>query len=413
MKRIRIVLSIGLVAAGTVVRADDWPQFRGLGGLGIAPEQAVPVKFDGKAGVGVLWKVKLDESGQSSPIVVGDKVFVTGGDKEKRFVSCYNVADGKLAWKQEVKWGKKAPKKKQGEEEESTEPELKDYVAANTPVSDGKRVYAAFGTGDVVAYDLAGKKVWAICLWPIESQYGFCASLALFKNKVIIQLDHGGESGSALIALDVDTGKQLWKTKRSASDSFQSPIVVETKTGPQIITATAGGMHGYNAETGAELWSADAGGTDDSPSPAYANGIMVAAHSGDQVYAVKTDGKGNVNKTHLAWTKEGPVEAASPVAKDNRVFVAHDGKLACYAVDTGKELWTQETSEKAYASLCVVGDKVFFIAQNGEGFVFKAADKFEELGKFNVGDGVDSTPAFANGKIFIRGSSYLWCFGTK
>jgi outer membrane protein assembly factor BamB len=413
MKRILIAVSIGLAVANTSCRADDWPQFRGPGGLGIAPEQAVPVKFDGKAGEGVLWKVKLDESGQSSPIVVGDKVFVTGGSTEQRFVYAYNVADGKLAWKQEVKWHKPVAKKTEGEGE-TTEPELKNYVAANTPVSDGKRVYAAFGTGDVIALDAAtGKKVWAICLWPIASQYGFCSSLALFKNKVIIQLDHSGESGSALIALDTATGQQLWRTKRNTSDSYQSPIVVETKTGPQIITATAGGMHGYNAETGAELWSADAGGTDDSPSPAYANGIMVAAHSGDQVYAVKTDGKGNVNKTHLAWTKEGPVEAASPVAKDNRVFVAHDGKLACYAVDTGKELWTQETSEKAYASLCVVGDKVFFIAQNGEGFVFKAADKFEELGKFNVGDGVDSTPAFANGKIFIRGGSYLWCFGAK
>jgi glucose dehydrogenase len=237
--------------------------------------------------------------------------------------------------------------------------------------------------------------------------------LAIHKNKVILQLDHSGASDSALIALDADTGKQLWRTKRSAGDSFQSPIVAETKTGPQIITSTAGGMHGYDAETGAELWSADCGGSDDSPSPAFANGIAVSAHSGDQVYAVKTDGKGKVTKTHLAWTKEGAVEASSPVAKDNRVFVAHDDKLAAYALDTGKELWTLETSEKAYASLCVVGDKGYFIGRSGEGFVFKVADKFEELGKLNVGDDIDSTPAFANGKIFIRGSSYLWCFGAK
>lgn len=413
MNRIRFTLSIGLVVAGTVVQADDWPQFRGPNGLGIAPEQAVPVKFDGKAGEGLLWKAKIEQGGQSSPIVAGDKVFVTGGSAEKRFVYCYNVADGKLAWKQEVKWGKKAPKKKQGEEEESTEPDLKDYVAANTPATDGKRVYAAFGTGDVVALDLTGKQVWATSLWPIESQYGFCSSPILFKNKLIIQLDHSGASGSALIALDVENGKQIWRTKRSTSDSFQSPIIAETKTGAQIITSAAGVMHGYDAETGAELWQADAGGSDDSPSPAYANGVMIAAHSGDQVYAVKADGKGNVTKTHMAWTKEGPCEAASPVAKGNLVFVAHNDKLACYSVDAGKELWTQEVSEKAYASLCLVGDKVYYIGQSGEGFVFKAADKFEELGKINVGDGTDSTPAFANGKIFIRGGSYLWCFGAK
>jgi outer membrane protein assembly factor BamB len=415
MKRVWMTVATGVVLGASVVMAQEWPMFRGPNGLGVGPDQPAPVKFDGKAGENLLWKVKLDARGESSPVIAGDKVFVTGGDTEKRWLFCYNAKDGALLWKQEVKWGKPAKKKKpkDAEEEESEEPELKDYVASNTPATDGKRVYVAFATGDIVAFDLAGKKVWSTCLWPIQSGFGWCSSLLIHKNKLVAQLDHDGESGSALIAFDCDTGKQLWKTKRNAGDSFQSPILAETKSGTQIVTSSAGVMNGYNADTGEEIWSASCGGSDDSPSPAYANDIVVAVHSADMTYAVKTDGKGNVTKTHVIWTKDDAAEAASPVAKGNLAFVAHDEKLSCYALDSGKELWSHELEEKAYASLVIVGDKGYFIGQSGQGFVFQAADKFKELGKFNVGEGSDSTPAFSNGRIYIRGNRHLWCFGEK
>jgi len=406
MKRVWMLSLV--IAVGSCCAQDpaNWPQFRGPNGLGVAPEQNVPAKFSGKEKENLLWKSPVKMGGHSAPVVWGDKVFVTGGDKDKRELYCYGT-DGKLLWTQEVKWGK--PPKKEGEEAE--EPELKDYVAANTPATDGKRVYAAFGTGDVVAYDLAGKKVWAISLWPINSQYGFCSSPILYKDKLIIQLDHSGDC--ALIALDTATGKTAWKTKRSAGDSFQSPIIAETKAGAQIITATAGGNNGYDAETGKELWSASAGGSDDSPSPAYGNGIAVFAHTGAETQGVAVDGKGNVSKTHIKWTAEGAPECASPLVKGDLVFVPLNENIVCYELATGKKLWEQAVDEKAYSSLVAVGDKVIYISQGGTILVFKAAKEYQEVFKADLGEGTDSTPAIAGGRVYIRGSSNLFCFGAK
>jgi outer membrane protein assembly factor BamB len=284
-------------------------------------------------------------------------------------------------------------------------------VAANTPVTDGKKVYVTFGTGDVVAYDFTGKKVWAASLWPIESQFGFCSSPLLYKNKLIIQLDHSGTS--ALIAFDTETGKQVWKTKRNAGDSFQSPILAETKAGVQIITGSAGINNGYDAETGKELWTTSAGGTDDSPSPAYGNGIAVIAHTGAETQGIAVDGKGDVTKTHVKWSMDGTPEVSSPVVKGDLVFVALEDKIVCLELATGKQLWEKEIEEKAYSSLVAVGDKVIFLSQGGNILVFKAANKYEELGKAELGEGTDSTPAIAGGRIYIRGSNHLFCFGAK
>jgi outer membrane protein assembly factor BamB len=405
------MLAVGIVAGSCVAQdAANWPQFRGPNSLGVAVDQEVPAKFSGKENVALLWKSPVKMGGVSAPVVWGDKIFVTGGDAEKRQLYCYG-ADGKLLWTQDIKWNKPKAKKPKGDEEAAEEPELKEYVACNSPATDGKRVYAAYGTGDVVAYDFTGKKVWAISLWPIESQYGFCSSPILYKDKLIIQLDHSRES--ALISLDTATGKEAWRTKRNASDSFQSPILAETKAGAQIITATAGANNAYDPETGKELWSTSAGGSDDSPSPAYGNGIAVIAHTGSETQAIAVDGKGDVSKTHIKWKAEGAPEVASPVVKGNLAFVALEDKIVCYDLATGKSQWEQAIDEKAYASLVAVGDKVIFISQGGNILVFKAANKYEEVSKAELGEGTDSTPAIAGGRIYIRGSSNLFCFGAK
>jgi outer membrane protein assembly factor BamB len=410
MKLAWMSLLIGtLVGASSCVAQDaaNWTQFRGPNGLGVAPAQTLPAKFGGKDNL--LWKSPVALAGASAPVVWGDKIFVSGGTTEKRQLYCFG-GDGKLVWTQEVKWEKPAAKKTEGEEA-AEEPELKEYVAANTPATDGKAVYALFGTGDVVAYDFTGKKLWHKSLWPISSQYGFCSSPLLYKNKLIVQLDHSGDC--ALIAFDTATGNQLWKTKRNAGDSFQSPILAETKSGPQIITATAGANIAYDPETGKELWSSGAGGTDDSPSPAYGNGIAVIAHSGAETQGIAVDGKGKVDKTHVKWTAEGAPEASSPVVVGDLAFVALNDQLVCYELQTGKKQWEHAIDEKAYASLVAVGDKVIFMNLSGTILVFKAANKYEELLKAELGEGVNATPAIANGRIYIRGDAHLFCFGAK
>jgi outer membrane protein assembly factor BamB len=234
--------------------------------------------------------------------------------------------------------------------------------------------------------------------------------LLLYKDTLIIQLDHNGESGSALIALETATGKQRWRTRRHAGESFQTPIIAETSEGPQIVTATAGGMTGYDPQTGAELWSLPTGGTDDTPSPAYGRGIALSAHSGDSVYAVKTDARGKVKPL---WTVAEPVEVASPLVLDDIAYIPFQDKIVALELATGKPLWEHEVDENAYASLVAVGDKIFFISQPGDVLVFQAGRQFKPLGQGKVGEGVNATPAIAGAKLFIRGLSHLFCFGTQ
>jgi outer membrane protein assembly factor BamB len=169
-------------------------------------------------------------------------------------------------------------------------------------------------------------------------------------------------------------------------------------------------MAGYNADTGAELWATDCGGSDDSPSPAFGNEIAISSHSNDKSYAVRTDGKGKVK---TIWNTEDPVEASSPVVVGDIAYIALEAKIVALDLTTGKQLWEKEVDEKAYASLVAVGDKVFFISQGGKMLIFQAGKEYKELGTADVGEGTDSTPAIANGKIYIRGSSNLLCFGAK
>lgn len=409
----RIWLVAGVLAAPCVAQdAANWPQFRGPNSLGVAVAQEVPAKFSAKDRLNLLWRSPIKMDGISAPVVWGDKIFVTGGDTEQRQLYCYS-ADGKLLWTQDVKWNKPNAERKQGADEDAaTEPALREHVACNTPATDGRRVYATYGTGDVVAYDFAGKKAWAISLWPIESQHGFCSSPILYRDKLIIQLDHSRES--ALIALDTATGKVVWRTKRTGEESYKSPILAETKAGAQIITATAGANNAYDPATGKELWRTSAGGSTDTPSPAYGNGIAVFVHTGDEIQAVAVDGKGDVSRTHVKWAAEGePIELSSPVVTGHWAFVALEKRIVCYDLATGTVRWEQAIAEKAVASLIAVGDKVIFISKSGNILVFKAANKYEEFCRGELGEPSSSTPAIAAGRIYVRGSRNLYCFGTK
>jgi outer membrane protein assembly factor BamB len=404
--------SAAITSRGAPVQetAITWPSFRGASGSGIAASTNFPVAWDGSTGTGILWKVEIPLSGLSLPVVWGNKVYLTGASTEKREVYCYDLATGTRLWQMEVK-GIANPPKKVPEIFQDT------GYAAPTSVADDRLVCSIFANGDVIATDHCATLLWTLDLGLPINRYGHSSSLAWYQDKVLIQYDQDAEKGrqSRLLALDAMTGKQVWSTPRKVSDSWSSPVVVETGKGAQLITMANDAIIAYDPSSGRELWSVKCSGSDVGPSPIFAGGLVLASVTGDRVYAIRPDGSGDVTATHVVWTSEdGVTDVSSPASNGELVFFAHSGGLVtCLDVKTGEKVWEHHLEGEFYGSPGLAGDKLYLVARNGTVFIFKAGRQFEEIGKATLGEPSDSSPVFVGDRILIRGLKSLFCIGNK
>jgi len=382
--------------------AANWPCFRGPGGVGVSKFANIPTTVDG-----VLWKTEVPGKGFSSPIVWGDKVFLSSGDTEKLDVSCFDIATGRMLWDGDVP---------------STALDKVTYqadtgFAASTMATDGRRVYAIFATGDIAAFNFAGEHLWAFSLGVPDSTYGYATSLIMYKNTLIVQYDHGGTGDdlSRLIAIDGFSGRTIWETKRPVPGSWTSPIIVETGKGLQLITCADPWIISYNPVDGKEIWRADCLGTDPAPSAVFADEMIFAVHPYSKLVAVKTDGTGDVTKTHIAWTAdEGIPDICSPLADGKRVYMlTSDGYLTCYGVADGKMVFDKDIELSFFASPSLVADKVYLLDEDGELIVFTSGDEYKEVARSKLGEKCYASPAFVDGRIFIRAEKNLYCIGNK
>ena len=325
---------------------ENWPVFRGPTGMGIVRAGDWPRKWDGKTGEGILWKTAVPLAGKSSPVIWGNRIFLTGGDDEKREVYCYDRTSGKLLWQTEVKSPPKgAPV--EGEEEEEEEVYEDTGYAAPTAATDGERVYVTFATADIAALDFDGKIVWQQNFGPPDNVYSMSSSLTLLKDRVIWQLDKGSsgdEEKSSILALDGKTGKVAWQTPRPVGASWSSPVLVQTPAGPRIFTTADPWVTAYEPEFGAEIWRATGLSGDVAPAPVYADGKVFATNEYAQVMAIRDDGQSDVTETHVVWIAEdGMSDAPSPLCDGKLFFQAHSsGQLTCYDAKTGQLLWEKE-----------------------------------------------------------------------
>lgn len=383
----------------------QWRGFRGADGSGVSPYVNVPVSF----GEGdILWKSSVPIGGLNSPVVWGDRVFVSGGDEEKREIYCYDAGSGELLWTGKVPFGGTLSK-------DNTEPMDETGYAAPTLAVDGKRVYGIFATGDIAAFDFSGKMVWSKSLgWP-DSMYGYSSSLAMHKNLVLVQYDQGmvEDGKSKMIALDSFSGQVVWQRNRDVGSSWASPIVAQINGVSQLITSSVPFVVSYDAATGAELWRADCLGGDIAPSPIYAGGFVFAIEPYNGLVAIRPDGTGDVTETHIAWTAEDEIpDICSPVSDGELIWLLNtEGGLVCYEVATGKQVWLHEFDDMFQASPSLVGDKLLLISEEGVVIIVKAGREFVEIARSELGEGCYASPAFADGKIYIRGTEHLYCFG--
>lgn len=384
----------------------NWPSFRGPGGAGVSAFANAPVSWNGASGEGIRWKAAVSSPGKSSPVVWGDRIFLTGSDGTTNKVMCFSANTGQVLWEKEPA----------NVERKGNPPEVMAGYAASSPATDGKRVYAVFANGDLAAFDFEGKQAWATNLGTPDNTYGHASSLVTWRNTLIIQFDQAGESDgkSKLLGIDGATGKTLWETPRPVGNSWASPIVARVAGGEEIITCGNPWVIGYEPGAGKELWRANCLSGDVAPSPIAAGGKVFATVCLSGLCAIPA-GKGDLSEK-IAWRGEdGIPDVCSPASDGKRVWVlTSSGTLTCYAADDGWKLWEQELEMPFSASPGIAGSRLYVVSEKGVTFIVEInAEKYVELGKAEIGENTCASPVFLDGRIYLRGTENLYCIGAK
>ena len=386
----------------------NWPYFRGPGGLGVSAFTNVPVAWNAAKGEGVLWKAPVPLAGKSSPLVWGQRVFLTGGDAKTRKVFCFHADTGERLWE------KAAPPAAGGEGEPPNVMEDTGF-AAPTPATDGRRVYAIFANGDLVAFDYQGEQAWAMNLGVPQNAYGHASSLAMWCNLLLVQFDQGGpdDGKSRLLAIDGPSGSIVWQTQRPVGASWCSPIVIRDSGREQIVTCANPWVIAYNPLDGTEVWRANCLGGEVAPTPVFGDGRVYAVNQGACLAAIRADGQGDVTESHVAWrASDGLPDICSPCTDGKRVWVlTTGGLLTCYKADTGAKLWEKDFSTSCFASPGIAGNLLYVLTEDGAAILAEAGDQYAEKGRAELGEKVYACPAFADGRLYVRGAEHLFCIG--
>lgn len=386
----------------------NWPRFRGVDGGGIFAQTNVPAAWDTKTGAGIAWKVPSPASGFSSPIIWGDRVYLSGSEGHKCEVVCLDGKTGQTLWRQPVT-GAPGASGQPAEVPEST------GYAAPTMATDGRRVYAIFANGDCAAFTLEGQAVWSKSFGPLQNPYGHAISLATWQNRLILQLDQGDseDNKSKLYALDGRTGQVVWQCPRRVGASWASPIVIEAAGKAQVITLALPWVIAYAAADGTELWRAECLNGEITPSPVFAGGLLLVTSPSEKLLAMHPDGHGDVTKTPGVWISEDNVpDVTSPLSNGELAFMLTTfGMLTCLDAKDGKKQWDYDFEMEFHASPSLAGDRIYLFSQKGTALVIAAARQFEESFRTEMGDAFHASPAFAPGRIFLRGVTNIWCLG--
>jgi outer membrane protein assembly factor BamB len=379
--------------------AGNFASFRGVGGNGIAFQKNIPVSWDGRSGKNIRWKTEIPLSGYNSPIIWNDRIFLTGANETRREVYCFDLNTGKIQWKVPVE---KIP----GSPSQAPSVNRETGQSAPTMTTDGRRVYAIFANGDLIALDFAGNKIWSKNLGVPANHYGHSSSLIMYHDLLIVQYDQRG-SGS-IMAFSGKTGEIAWKTSRNVKVSWASPVIVYTGKRTELILAAEPMVASYNPANGKELWNMECISGEVGPSVAYADGVVFSVNDYSKLAAVA------IGETPaLLWEdNEYLSDIPSPVATGKFLFLPITyGTVVCYDARTGTKHWVHEFDNPIYASPILAEGKVYLMDKKGIMHIIKTDEKFTLVGEPQLGEGSVCTPAFADGKIIIRGDKNLYCVG--
>ncbi len=378
---------------------ENWPNFRGPEGIGIAYHAKAPTEWDGESGENIVWKTPIPQSGFNSPIIWEDKIFLSGADRRTQVVYCIEADSGKILWEHTLDDVPGSPAERPRTSEDTG-------FAAPTMATDGQRIYVVFATGDIGALDFEGKRIWAKNLGMPENHYGHSSSLITYRNMLLVQYDQN--SGGHLLGLNARTGAILYDTPRDTDISWASPIVVNTGTRDEVILNSNPYVISYDPQTGRELWRVRCMLGEIAPSLAYTDGWVYAVNEYARLAAIDTN-----NPTEVAWEYIDDLsEVSSPVAAKGLLFMPSSyGTISCFDAKTGERLWLHEHEEGFYSSPILVGENVYLMDMDGLMLIFSAAREFELLKSNSLGERAMTIPAFKHGRIYIRGEKHLFCIG--
>lgn len=391
----------GLLIATVLVSAGDWSQFRGPDGSGISTESNLPATW--APDQNVIWKANVTGRSVSSPIVAGGRVYVAaaaGTQNDKLNVTCFDAVTGKRLWHRQIN------------ATGNTGCHPKSSMAAPTPTADADGVYVLFATADLVSFDKDGNLRWYRSLagdYPkIANQVGMASSPILWKDKLIVPMDSGGDS--FLAALDTKDGHNLWKIERPKDINWVTPALRKVGDKAEVLFLSRAGMSAYDADNGKKIWSY---GTEGSSIPTP---VMM----GDQVLMMSRglvclQPKGE-STPDLAWTSQKLASGScTPVVYKDRIYnVSAAGVLVC-GDKLGNEIWTERLKKgKYWASPIAADDKIYVCNDEGICTVVQAGgDKPEVLGTNDLKEEIMGTPAIANGNIYLQTVKGLYCIGLK
>jgi outer membrane protein assembly factor BamB len=386
--------------------AKYWSRWRGPSGQGLVSSGSYTDTWS--ATQNVLWRTPVPGRGNSSPIVWGDRLFLSTAYDGGRRVSlvAFRRADGGRLWETFAPAGRTGSS------------HFKNGYASATPATDGERVYVSFGARGLLAVDLNGTIVWQRDIGPMQAYHGTAGSPLLYRDRLILYQDQF--SDSFIAAFDAQSGRTLWKTVRNASVGWGTPVAVRVGDHDEIVVNSQNTVCAYDPDTGRELWRCHGSNEEVIPTPVVGHG-MVYCSSGraGPTLAIRPGGRGDVTRSHLVWTSpRGSPFVPSPIVYGPSLYMVNDmaSIVTCLDAVTGQSLWQGRLGiaqrEGFSASPVAVDGKLFFTNDDGETFVVRAGPKFELLHVNRIGEGTLASPALADGRWYIRTDRSLLAIGS-
>jgi outer membrane protein assembly factor BamB len=412
MNRSLTLLVLGFLSIATAsARGQEWTRFRGPNGSGLADATSLPVQWTEKD---YTWKAKLPGVGHSSPVLWGERLFVTCAEESgKRFLLCLRTSDGEALWTREF------PGQKSGKHQDNS-------FASSTPVVDDRHVYVCWGSGKdflVVALDHQGKEVWRVGLGSFRAGHGFGPSPIVHDGLVVVPNDQDG--AGSLIGLEHDTGKMRWKVPRKSKATYTTPCVYQPKGRPAelIFSNYEHGITSIDPKTGEKNWEIEVFDKRHMEtgigSPIVAGDLILGTCGWlgvrQEVVAVRPPVPGGDSKAKVVYTldRSAPL-CTTPLARGELLFLWSDsGFVTCANLATGEVHWRERVPGSYYSSPVCAGKYLYNVSRDGDVIVLAAANKFERVARTALGEESHATPAIADGRIYFRTFTHIIAIGGK
>jgi outer membrane protein assembly factor BamB len=405
----RVFLFLALASCVRLASAaPDWPEFRGPDGQGHSAARKVPTKWS--ATDNVAWKTPIPGSGWSSPVLQGNRVYLTTAVEQQGRLSlrvlCLEIANGKILWNTEALAAAKVRHHQ------------KNSDASPTPILEADRLYAHFGHYGTACLDFSGKILWQQTSLTYDPNHGNGGSPALVEDRLVFNCD--GSIDPFIAALDKRTGKVLWKVPRRTDArklfSFSTPLVIEVHGRQQVISPGSGVVSALDPANGREIWRVRYGeGYSIVPRPVFGHGLVFLSSGFDRavIYAIRPDGRGDVTDTHVAWTvdRQAPKTPSLLLVGDELYAVSDAGVASCLDARTGKEHWSMRVPGNYSASPVFADGHLYLQNETGLGVVLAVGKSFRKVAENDLGERTLASYAVSDGALYIRGEQHLFRIG--